>query len=364
MINCAHCKEQLSAYLDGLMTAEEKKLIEEHLSTCGGCGLALLELKKTQETLRNLEEVEPPPWFTQKIMNRVREEAESKKGLFQRLFYPLHIKIPVEALATCLVVVLALFIYRNTEPEMKVFREPEGMTTASSQDQPQKQDEKTLSAPKKIEKKSDATPKEYQEPQKDKITSALPDTAGTGSLTKDTPLPAAPPSELQVAKKGFDEAKSRYEQKTTEVEALKKQESIVAQKPPAAPARRLKEESTLPSVGSTTMAAPEAKKTLPLSESKSVSIVERKKFLFSLSTNNLETAVTETEKLLKHFGAINITKAFRQPNTAAFGADLPGQKIKEFFNALKTVGSVKEKQTSENSQQGYVAVSIEITSNP
>ncbi|MBS1113388.1 MAG: hypothetical protein H6Q92_1151, partial [Nitrospirae bacterium] len=32
MINCAHCNDQLSTYLDGIMTAEEKKLIEEHLS--------------------------------------------------------------------------------------------------------------------------------------------------------------------------------------------------------------------------------------------------------------------------------------------------------------------------------------------
>ena len=147
MINCAHCKEQLSTYLDGIMTAEEKKLIEEHLSTCEQCSLALSELKKTQETLRNLEEVEPPPWFTQKIMNRVREEAESRKGLLQRLFYPLHIKIPVEALATCLVVVLALFVYKNTEPEMKALHEPEEIATVSPQDQAQKQYDRAPSAP-------------------------------------------------------------------------------------------------------------------------------------------------------------------------------------------------------------------------
>ena len=42
MINCAHCKEQLSTYLDGIMTAEEKKLIEEHLSTCEHCKARLL----------------------------------------------------------------------------------------------------------------------------------------------------------------------------------------------------------------------------------------------------------------------------------------------------------------------------------
>ena len=157
MIKCLNNKEQLSAYLDGIMTAEEKRLIEEHLSTCEHCKTTLSELKKTQEALRNLEEVEPPPWFTQKIMNRVREEAEPKKGLLQRLFYPLHIKIPVEALATCLVVVLALFVYKNTEPEMKVIHGPEEIVAVSPQNQPQKQYDKALSAPKEKEGKSDST---------------------------------------------------------------------------------------------------------------------------------------------------------------------------------------------------------------
>ena len=252
MINCAHCKEQLSTYLDGIMTAEEKKLIEEHLSTCEQCKAAFSELKKTQETLRSLEEVEPPPWFTQKIMNRVREEAEPKKGLLQRLFYPLHIKIPVEALATCLVVVLALFVYKNTEPEMKALHEPEKIATVSPQDQAQKQYDRAPSAPasKEIQGKSDDMLKEDKEQQKNAIAPSVFDSAGAGGLKKDAPSPAGIP-ERQMAEKSLGETENRYEAKTSEIASLKKQETMPMQKAAAPPLAKLKEDSITPSVGST-----------------------------------------------------------------------------------------------------------------
>ena len=234
MINCARCNEQLSAYIDGIVTAEEKKLIEEHLSMCEHCSLALSELKKTQETLRNLEEVEPPPWFTQKIMNRVRKEAESKKGLLQRLFYPLHIKIPMEALATCLVVILALFIYKNTEPERKAIHQSEETITAFSREQTQKQDSKVSSAPKEPEGKTDGMLKENHEQQRKVTNPAHSESPVAGGLIKDTPSPAAYSGTTGMLKK-TEMTRNRYEAKTSETEALKKQEPMPAQKAVAAP---------------------------------------------------------------------------------------------------------------------------------
>ena len=244
MINCAHCKEQLSTYLDGIMTAEEKKLIEEHLSTCEQCKVAFSELKKTEETLRSLEEVEPPPWFTQKIMNRVREEAEPKKGLLQRLFYPFHIKIPIEAFATCLVVVLALFVYKNTEPEMKALHRPEEIATVTPQEQAQKQYDRTPSVPasKELQGKSDNMLKTDKEQQKNSIAPSVFDSAGAGSQKKDTPSPAGIP-ERQMAEKSSEGTGSRYEAKTSETASLKKQETMPMQKAAAPPLAKLKEDS-------------------------------------------------------------------------------------------------------------------------
>jgi len=252
---------------------------------------------------------------------------------------------------------------------MKVIDKPEEVAAVSPQARLEKHDDKASLAIREKDSQADESLKKGS-PDNFRSNEApvLSHGTGTGGSVKDTLPPPAAPSESRVAKKDFEETESRYEAGRT----LAKQEPAMeqkvaaapAQKPAAAPPAKLKEESVPSPVGSATMAAREADKARPSLEAKAVSISERKQFLFSLSTNNLETAVTETEKLLKRFGAANITKTYRQPNVVAIGADLPGQKIKDCFNALKTVGTVKEKQTPENSQQEFVTIGIEITANP
>jgi len=77
-----------------MVSPEEQELIEQHLASCRSCSTALYELNRVGEAVKNFKEVEPPPWMKQKIMARVREEAEQRKGVFRKLFYPLHIKVP------------------------------------------------------------------------------------------------------------------------------------------------------------------------------------------------------------------------------------------------------------------------------
>lgn len=125
----------MPAYLEGLLSPEEKVLVEEHLASCRQCSNALEALKKTGKLVRELEEVDPPPWFTQRIMFRVREEAKQETGIIRKLFYPIHIKIPVQALATVLIAVLAFQIYRVGEPEIKVVIAPPAAIFETGKDQ-------------------------------------------------------------------------------------------------------------------------------------------------------------------------------------------------------------------------------------
>jgi hypothetical protein len=348
------------------MTAEEKKLIEEHLSTCEQCKVGFSELRKAQETLRGLGEVEPPPWFTQKIMNRVREEAEPKKGLLQRLFFPLYIKIPVEALATCLVVVLALFVYKNTEPEMKVLHEPEKIVTVSPQEQAQQQYDRAPSAPapKELREKSDNTLKADKEQQKNSVAPSVFDSTGTGGLKKDAPFPAVSP-ERQMAEKSPEGTGSRYEAKISEIESLKKQETLPMQKAAAPPLAKPKEDSFAPPAGSAAAkVTQEAMKAPAASEIQVRSVIVPQQVLFTVLTNNIEATAKEAESLLNRFGAKNITRTSRQPNSVVLGANLPGQKITEFFDAFKTTGDVKVKDIPSKPPEEYLAVRIEIRANP
>ena len=116
---CEEIEKRLPAFEEDHLPPEEEKMMEEHFDSCPRCSRALADLKKTKEIVQGLDEVEPPPFFEQRIMSRVREEAGQKQGFLQKFFYPLRIKIPIQVLATIVVAVLAFHVYRTGEPDMK-----------------------------------------------------------------------------------------------------------------------------------------------------------------------------------------------------------------------------------------------------
>ena len=119
-------RHKLSEYIDGAATPQERAAIDEHLKTCTTCSDALAELQKTIEQVKQIEEVEAPAWMTQKIMANVRAAAEEKKGLFHRLFYPLAVKLPIQAAAVLFLTVSVYYIYSSTHPADKYAEAPMG----------------------------------------------------------------------------------------------------------------------------------------------------------------------------------------------------------------------------------------------
>ena len=106
-MECLHVRNQLSLFIDDLLSFEDSRMIREHLRTCRECEEAYADLKKTLEHIKNLDEVEPPAWLTQKVMTKIRAASEQEKSFFHKLFYPLHIKLPIEAFAMIAVAVIA-----------------------------------------------------------------------------------------------------------------------------------------------------------------------------------------------------------------------------------------------------------------
>jgi len=130
-MSTGHVKERLSEYIDGLLPDEEKKLLEEHLASCKECAEALGELKRTVSMLRDLDEVEPPAWFTQKVMEKVREEAQAEKNLFKKLLGPVRSFVPLEAVGAIAIAITVIVLFKGilplienthkkTSPEMSV----------------------------------------------------------------------------------------------------------------------------------------------------------------------------------------------------------------------------------------------------
>jgi hypothetical protein len=62
--------------------------------------------------------------MTQKIMAQVRSKAESRKRIWQKLFFPLHVKLPLEAVTVMFCVVLGYYVYQSIEPIMNLTEAP------------------------------------------------------------------------------------------------------------------------------------------------------------------------------------------------------------------------------------------------
>jgi hypothetical protein len=109
-------RHKLSEYIDETLTPEEQASVEEHLKSCPDCSKALMELRKTVGHISETEEVEPPAWMKQTIMARVRAEEEKKKqGLFHRIFFPLHVKLPLETIGLLFIAVTVYFLVQETK---------------------------------------------------------------------------------------------------------------------------------------------------------------------------------------------------------------------------------------------------------
>ncbi len=118
-MDCSDIRQKLSEHIEGNSSPEQQALVKEHLQSCKQCTLYAAEIQRTLETLKGLEEIEPPAWLTAKVMKKIRAEAPLKKGWRELLFFPLHIKLPIEAFAALLITVATIFIYKNMEPELR-----------------------------------------------------------------------------------------------------------------------------------------------------------------------------------------------------------------------------------------------------
>ena len=187
-MECEKIQGRLSEYLEDTLSSAEKAVIDSHLKSCPECGKALADMETTVRSLKGLEEIIPPPWLTQKIMTRVKTEAElSKKSIWQKLFYPLHVKLPMEALGLFLIALTALYVFKSMEPEIRT-------VTAPSEENVSEYTAKEKDTTPRTEAGKPSQPPIVTRPKKDETE------IGSPSLQESGPLPA--PSAEQPTRPG------------------------------------------------------------------------------------------------------------------------------------------------------------------
>jgi hypothetical protein len=322
MKNCKTIENNLPLYIDNSLSSIDKKIIEEHLKSCPNCAKELDQLQKTKKIVNNLSEVEPPAWFKQKIMAEVHKETE-KKSFVQKWFYPLGIKIPIQVFTTIVIAVLAFYIYRGSNDQVKEVLPPLSIPAPVAKVQKE-------ALPKQNQPESSsiaaAVKKEINSANENSLDEVIRHESPSSTTTKmEEQKNASSPEKIQ--KMDAAVAKDASRQVTPELKANEYAGAPAKSFDFSATAKmkRSKKESTIAESAINARSAPQAQSAT--------------KQHLSLKVENIDTAIKEIDKILSQYEAHNVTRRLL-PNKAVISAQIKNGKIKEFNESLKTIGQI------------------------
>ncbi|MCL2334505.1 MAG: zf-HC2 domain-containing protein [Endomicrobia bacterium] len=84
-MNCKNFCNQVSAYIDGLLTPAEKELFEKHCASCAGCAKETAELKNLRLSLLSLKKMPARAGFETSVMAKI-ESGAGLASFFETFF--------------------------------------------------------------------------------------------------------------------------------------------------------------------------------------------------------------------------------------------------------------------------------------
>ena len=357
-MECRKIREMLTAYLEGFVSSEERILIEKHIPSCHGCSNVLKDLKRAGELVKGLEEVEPPPWMKQRVMAQVRAEEEARESIFRRLLYPLHIKVPIEAFATVLIAVIAIYVFRAVEPEIKKDHGPSATQQVVAEGEASKEAPVKESPPggSLLQEASPqmAPPKEPQKGMADSPAPGGETLALRGAQSErirkraDSPAPGRETPAEESLRPGGGEGVGA--QRVREEERERK-EVASRQKDERAAGSAMKRDMERKA----SPAPPPRLRAFGPKRTEAIGV--------TLHARNVGIAIGEIENLLVRLGANRIEREYAE-GAEVITAELQAEKLKDLLEKMKTVGEVKEKDAITDIAKGDTAIRIEIIGNP
>ena len=115
---CRQFRERLSPYLEGDLEPATRQSVEAHLSQCSACSSELEALRNLLSELKEAPPVGVPPAFRERVWARI-ESSTLLERIRHAVLEPWYVKIPVGALATAAIVLLAVRVTGVTPARMK-----------------------------------------------------------------------------------------------------------------------------------------------------------------------------------------------------------------------------------------------------
>jgi len=336
-------REKLSAYMDGEVSPEERSAIEEHLKVCAACSQALGELRETAQRVKTLQEVEPPAWMTHKIMAQVRSKAEPRTSIWQKLFFPLHVKLPIEAVTALFCVVLGYYVYQSAQPAVKLAEAPV-------------QYEQESPAGKKEAPKPSPASQPVSEPGSEKQ-------AGTGGVRQ---------AVKDEAKIQASAAKAEREQ-TAGQPAAGYRERKAAPTPSTAPAQTPVEQRSVEAAAPQSAGnQPEAARDTARSEVRAkaaagpagaLAVAKAPASEVNLLVTDLEKATTEVKDNIGQAGG-SVVRTDSGKNEVVISATIPPARLEGLIDHLNKLGRIRDRNLLPAQSDAPVCITITITPEP
>ncbi len=121
-MTCDEARQAFSELYDRTLPEPSLAALNRHLDGCPACRAEWAAFRRAVQAVTDLGGAEPSPGFAA----RVRQQAESIswwQRALHRLFLPLHVKVPIQALALVLVAFAGLLLYQRS-PELRREAEP------------------------------------------------------------------------------------------------------------------------------------------------------------------------------------------------------------------------------------------------
>lgn len=321
-MECREVQDNLNNYIEGILSSEAIRPFEEHLASCNKCREAHADLKKTISHIKGIEEIESPQWLTQKVMSKVREEAEAqqKKGVLRRIFSLFSVNMPLKAAAAVAIAVTTIYIFKDIQPVVQTEIPAIEETT-----------EEIL--PKKT-KKSPILKKERS--------ARLPASTEKGDSSMYSRDEAMPSMHDRMTFKEADSTPEPAEQQITPASTLEQEKSSSFAGAPS-PA---KDNFRMEAGNSSASKAMEAKRTDDI--------------IFTVNATDIESTRKEVWKALSESGG-KVTRTESYKNKHLIFTEIAYAKVKELNDKLKNIGEVKQIDIDSSKTLGNVAVRIEIT---
>jgi predicted anti-sigma-YlaC factor YlaD len=86
-MKCHSVQKKFSAYQDRKLKHREHEEVSSHLLRCRSCREQYTELERLWQTLGEMEEIHPDPWFYRQLIGKIKEPREqSLLSPFQHVF--------------------------------------------------------------------------------------------------------------------------------------------------------------------------------------------------------------------------------------------------------------------------------------